>query len=100
MPEKGRKEPMSPLLFLAGIILAAVLIHAISSTLKTKRILGKLTATKMRLPSAIVQRIVLFAQISEFVQIVLHATVVNVIVIVILFAIWLAMRSGTEGEIY
>jgi len=91
---------MSSILFLTGIGFFAVFGFAFSDTLKTGKALNSLTAVKSRFPSKTMEKLLLIAQLPELAHIVEHATAINIVATLILFGLWLALRSGAEDELF
>lgn len=91
---------MTSLLFLIpGIGFAAIMGYGFLATAKTGKLLSGLVTAKTKLPKA-VGKLMFFAQLTEVAHLVQHATAANMLATLVLFGIWLAINSGTEGEMY
>lgn len=75
----------------------AMTLLAFQNSRKVRRALKKRAGKPKYLPRAI-SMLVLTAQISEMLRVVEHVSVVNVAAAVLLLAIVIASKSGTEGE--
>ena len=87
---------MNSLLFLcvgAGVLVLA----AVKSNAKLHNALKRHSSASWYLPQAI-SMLIITAQVSELVKIVEHVSIVNVAAAMLLLAIMVATKSGTEGE--
>lgn len=85
-------------LSLMAIVVAAVLGAAASHTGKTAKVLRQKTAAQYA--PKMVSMLIITAQISELLKAVEHASFVNVAAALMLLAILLATRSGTENGMH
>lgn len=86
------------LLYLLGGIGLVILLGAMWQTGKLRKILKRKTI-KAHFPQALSMLLVV-SQASELVRLVEHVSVVTVVAALLLLAILLATKSGTEGELY
>jgi hypothetical protein len=86
-------------LFLLVCIAAVAALSAIKQHGKLQAVLAKRKATTQYLPKAI-GMLVLTAQVSELVRVVEHVTIVNLAAALLLLAIIVATKTGTEGELH
>ena len=84
-------------LFLIGTIAIVALLASVKHTGKLRSFLQKKAAPAQILPRAITM-LVLTAQVSELVRVIEHVSVVNVTAALMLLAIIVATKSGTESE--
>ena len=89
---------MTSYLFLLGIAVCVMVVGSIFSTAKTKALTSKLAKVSY-IPKA-VSVLILTAQISELVKVVEHTNIVTVTAALMLLAIVIATKSGTEGEMH
>lgn len=87
------------MLFLLALGVGIVFISAFMNTSKVKQALNGFAPAKTHMPKAI-SLLLVAAQITEFARISQHFTVITVIATLILFTIWMATKSGTEGELF
>ena len=85
-------------LFLIGAAGIAILDYGISETSKTKEVLRRMTK-KSRLPKSL-GAMVGIADLTQLGHTIGHITLVGVFVTLILFTIFLAVNSETDGEMY
>jgi hypothetical protein len=86
-------------LFLLVVIACVAVVSAIKQHGKFQAVLAKRKATAQYLPQAI-GMLVLTAQVSELVRVVEHVTIVNLAAALLLLAIIVATKTGTEGELH
>ena len=90
---------MSPLLFLTGIGFAAAFGYAIRDTAKIQKKLSSVSLSKTKF-LGMVEKLVLLAQLSEVAHAMQHATVIDALITLALFGLWLGLKSGTESVNY
>jgi|GEM_PF-4402493 len=92
---------MSPLLFLTGIGFAAAFGYAVRDTSKLQKNLRsvKVKSAKTKFLS-LVEKLLLCAQLTEIAHTMQHATILDVLIIVGIFGLWLGLKSGTETASY
>ena len=90
---------MSSALFLMAGIAVAMLLGAKSQSRQFKALIAKKAPPTQYLPKAVSMALVA-AQISELLKMIEHVTIVNVAAALLLFAIVMATRSGTEAELH
>ena len=90
---------MSSALFLLAGIAAVMLLGAKSQTKQLKQALVKKVPPAQYLPKAVSMALVA-AQVSELLKMIEHISIVNVAAALLLFAIAMAARSGTESELH
>jgi hypothetical protein len=86
-------------LFLLVIIAVVAVVSAIERHSKLQSALAKRKTAAQYLPKAI-GMLVLTAQVSELVRVVEHVTIVNLAAALLLLAIIVATKTGTEGELH
>jgi hypothetical protein len=96
-PKGGRKELMQTSLFLLGASAVAMVLLALKKTAKTNAFVAKRLAIKPYASRAI-SMLILTAQVSELVRVVEHVSIVNIAAALMLLAIIVATKSGTEGS--
>lgn len=84
-------------LVLIGMVTFAAAVSAIRSTRRVEAILAKSHARK-HLPK-VISTLVLTIQFSELLKVVEHVSVTHVVGALLLLAVMLATRAGTEGEL-
>jgi|GEM_PF-5222277 len=84
-------------LVLLGIMVVAAGAHAITSTRRVKAVLAKAPARK-HLPR-VIGTLVLTIQFSELLKVIEHVSITHVVGALLLLAVMLATRAGTEGEL-
>ena len=85
-------------LSLMAVVAIVFVAGAFSHTSKIKTALQKHASVSHYLPKA-VTALILTAQVSELVRVVEHVSIVNFTAALLLLAIVVATKSGTEGEI-
>jgi hypothetical protein len=83
-------------LFLMGIVAVVALLSSVGHTNKLHRFLNKRAMGTQVVPKAITM-LVMTAQVSELVKVVEHVSIVNVSAALMLLAIIIATKSGTEN---
>jgi|GEM_PF-1714650 len=96
--KREERKPMTALFLMAGMA-AVMMFGAHSQTKQLKAALVNKMPPAQYLPKVISLALVT-AQISELVKLVEHATITHIAAALLLFAIVLATRSGTESEIH
>jgi hypothetical protein len=84
------------LLLVLGTVGIVALIGAIKDTGKVQRTV-KIVATKTKLPRMF-GMLLMVVQVGEFARAVEHLSPIHIAATLLLFALWLGMRSGTESE--
>jgi hypothetical protein len=79
---------------LAGLTMAA---NAISHTRRVKTVLAK-TQSRNHLPT-MVSALILTVQFSELLRVIDHASVTHIVGALLVLAVMLATKAGTEGEV-
>lgn len=95
---RGRKDLMTIFVLLLIGVALVMLVSAFKNSHQVRKVLTNHRTTRNFLPRAI-SMLVLTAQISELVKAVEHVSVVNVVAVLLLMAVWSAGKSGVEDEV-
>jgi hypothetical protein len=85
------------LLFLLGMGIFAMVVSAMRDTHRVKTLLAKSRA-RTHLPR-VISTLIISVQFSELLKIVTHVSITHVVGALLLLAIVIATKAGTEGEL-